>query len=119
MKDFENWIKKAEQDLDTAQYLKNGNKLEESLFFIQQTVEKSLKAVYIKEHKQLIKTHDLVFLAKEVKAPKEIIEKCKKLTLVYQYTRYPDIPEVEDFKGDVAEFFNLAQEVIKWVKENT
>ena len=112
------WIKKAEQDLDASNYLIKGKKYEESLFFLQQSVEKALKYVYIKKFKRLIKTHDLVLLAREIKAPENILEKCKRLTLAYQYTRYPDIPIVEDIKKETLNFLNFAKEVLKWVKEN-
>jgi len=112
------WIKKAEQDLDASDYLIKGEKYEESLFFSQQSVEKALKYVYIKKFKKLVKTHDLVLLAREIKAPENLLEKCKKLTLAYQYTRYPDIPRIEDIKKQAVEFLNFAKEVLKWAKEN-
>ena len=118
MEEYIIWVQKAEQDLDAANYLIKGKKYEESVFFLQQSVEKALKYIYIKKFKKLIKTHDLVLLAREIKTPENILEKCKKLTLAYQYTRYPDIPKIEDIKEDALEFLNFANEVLKWVKEN-
>src|SRR3989344_9350293 len=87
------WLKQAEKDLDTAKYNIDGERTDAGLFFLQQSAEKALKAVYIKKFKDLLKTHDLVLLSKKVNAPKNISDKCKKLTLVYQYTRYPDVIE--------------------------
>lgn len=92
------WIEQAEKDLDTAKYNLKGEKIEAGFFFLQQAAEKALKAVYIKKFKELLKTHDLFLIAKKLESPKQILEYCKKLTPAYQYTRYPDVPQVENLE---------------------
>ena len=69
------WIKKAREDLSTAKYNFDGEKYEAAAFFAQQSAEKSLKSVYLKLFKELIKTHDLVLLARKIDAPKEFLGK--------------------------------------------
>ncbi len=113
-----NWLKKAEQDLDTADYLLKGSKFEAAVFFLQQSAEKALKALYVKRFKKILKTHDLVLLSKELNAPENIVKECKELTLAYQYSRYPDIPSAEDLKEKASNFLKVAKEILKWTKEN-
>ena len=115
--EYEKWIKKAEKDLDTAKYLINGEREEEGLFFLQQSAEKSLKAVYIKKFGKLLKTHDLVLLARKVNAPENIHAICKRLTLSYQYTRYPDVIK-KNAEEEIKEFMKDTTEIIKWTKRN-
>src|SRR3989338_10412611 len=87
--DIKEWIKRAEEDIDTAKYLLKGNKLRAAGFFVQQSLEKSLKSLYIKKFGKLWKTHDLVELARIVDAPKDIIEKCAEADPAYIAMRYP------------------------------
>jgi len=118
MEDYELWIKKAEEDFDTALYNLKGDKIEAGAFFLQQSAEKALKAIYIKKFKKLLKTHDLVLLSKNVSAPKEIIKHCEKLTIVYSETRYPDTGLEEDIKEEIENLKNSATEILKWTKKN-
>jgi len=92
--------------------------LKEQYFFLQQSAEKALKVSYIKKFDKLIKTHDLVLLSKELNAPENIQKECKKLTLAYQYVRYPDIPTTENLKQESSNFLILTKEILKWVKES-
>lgn len=112
------WLKKAEEDFDTAEYNLKGNKIEAAIFFLQQSVEKALKSVYIKKFKNIIKVHDLVLLAKKIKAPLKIIEFCKELTPAYQYTRYPDVAPANNLETKAVKFVNSAKEILKWAKES-
>ena len=80
MKEFEIWMQKAEEELETAKYNFKGNQFSASLFFSQQAAEKALKALYIKINKELLKTHDLALLARKVDAPKDIGALCKSLS---------------------------------------
>ncbi len=120
MTEYEEWLKKAEEDFDTALYLIDGGKMKAGSFYLQQAAEKALKAVYIKKRKELMKTHDLVFLARSVGAPSSIQEGCKILTLIYQYSRYPDVNEGEEFleiEKKISQLVDKTKEVITWTKQ--
>jgi len=112
------WFKKAEEDFETAKYNLEGNKIGAAVFFLQQSAEKALKAVYIKRFKNLIKVHDLVLLARKLKAPIMIVELCKELSPAYQYTRYPDIIPVANLKEKSTKFVDSVKEILKWTKKN-
>jgi HEPN domain-containing protein len=117
-KEVKIWLEKSEKDLVTAKYNLQGDQIEAGLFFLQQSAEKALKALYIKKFKSLIKVHDLVLLARKLKAPKEIIELCKKLTPAYQYTRYPDVSPVENIQESASIFLEYCEKIVKWVKKS-
>ncbi len=112
------WFKKAEQDFDTAKYNLKGNKIEAAIFFLQQSAEKALKSVYIKKFKNLIKVHDLVLLARKIKAPLKIKEFCRELTPAYQYTRYPDIIPAKNLEEKAVKFVDSVKEILKWTGTN-
>lgn len=102
MEESKDWFRQAEKDLDTAKFNLDGGKIEAGVFFLQQSAEKALKAVYINKFKKLLKVHD-----------------CKKLGPAYQYTRYPDVLKVENLNELASEFFDYTKEILKWAKKNT
>ena len=85
--EIKKWIEKAKKDLDTAKYNFDGRKIDASMFYSQQTAEKSLKALHIKKYGEFPKIHDLFLLGKEVNLPEKLIEEVKELTLAYVYSR--------------------------------
>ena len=89
--EYVKWFEQAEEDYDTAKYNIDGGKFKAGAFFLQQSTEKALKAVYIKKFNNLLKIHDLVLLAKKIKAPEEVIILCSKLNPLYIDTRYPNL----------------------------
>lgn len=120
-KEIENWWKQAEYDLEAAEKNIKINKYYISAFLSQQAVEKSLKALYIQEKKELLKTHNVSRLAQELDLPEELIKKISLFETVYQETRYPDlastIPAEEFEEKDAVELFNIAEETLQWLKK--
>ncbi|HLC84910.1 MAG TPA: HEPN domain-containing protein [Candidatus Nanoarchaeia archaeon] len=111
------WLAQAKKDLGTAKYLHNGKRHEESAFFCQQSVEKSLKSLVLSRDHELIKTHDLVFLAKRVSLPSEFEQTCKELTLIYVHVRYPDaVVNIKDLNKKSKRYLISAEGVLKWVR---
>ena len=111
------WFKKSKQDFDTAKYNLKGKKTDAGLFFLQQSAEKALKAVYIEKFKSLIKVHDLVLLAKKVEAPEKIIGFCREITPAYQYTRYPDAEINLEIEQKANKFVDYVEEILEWAKK--
>ncbi len=116
-KEIENWLARAEKDLATSIYLLKGKKYEAAAFFCQQCVEKALKAVLIHQTKKIVKTHDLVFLARAIHLPQDLEEGCKELTMIYISTRYPNIPETTLEKERTRKFVKFSKEVLQWAKK--
>jgi HEPN domain-containing protein len=91
-----------------------------SAFFSQQAVEKILKAYYIQEKRSMKKTHSVSSLAKDLKLPKKFLPKIVELEEIHRVARYPGIsekiPSEEIEKSDAINFYNIAQEVLIWIK---
>lgn len=91
------------------------------LFLVSTSSRKALKTLLLHKNYDLIKTHDLVLLARKLEAPEYIIQYCKELTPVYVETRYPDLGE-EGFKKfskkETEEDLKRMREIIEWIKKN-
>lgn len=110
----------AEIDLDSAKYNFKGKILDVAALLCQQSVEKGLKALYLKDKGELWKTHDLVKLAILVKAPEDIIKTVNDLNPIYFEDRYPDFSDIIPAKKfsdkEVDEFIKKAEKAIRWIK---
>lgn len=71
--EIKKWFEQAEKDFNTAKYNISGGNLEAGAFFLQQSAEKALKVLYIKKFRKLLKTHDLILLARKLKWVRENI----------------------------------------------
>lgn len=120
-KEIELWWRQATSDIESARYNLEGKHLDVASFLAQQAAEKALKALRMRELREIIKTHDLVKLAKDVKAPINIVDNCANLNPVYIDTRYPDyadtIPAELYSEKAVENFIAAAEEVLAWTKK--
>src|SRR3989338_2615742 len=98
------WWDKAKDDLEKAIILFKNEKYDGAVFFCQQSAEKGLKALALKEKGKIKKIHDLVELGRDVKLPENLIAYCKELTLSYIYSRYPDVEEEKNIKKIAGNF---------------
>ena len=112
------WWNKAKDDLEKAEILFRNKKYDGSIFFCQQSVEKALKALYLKEKNKIKRIHDLNELGKDVDIPDNLLNYCKELTLSYIYSRYPDIKEEKDIDIISKDFLYYSKEILKWVEKN-
>ena len=107
-KEYIEWIKYAENDILTAETMKNISKppMEIVCYHCQQAAEKILKAFLVLNDEPVTKTHDLVFLnSKCVKYDEtftEINKECIRLTNYGVNTRYPNIMDIIESDMDVA-----------------
>lgn len=113
------WLDKAKDDLRVSESNFKIKELSVAAIFCQQSVEKALKAVYIKKHKQLApKTHDILFLATKVDLPDNLADEVDSLTDVYMESRYPDIKETIKLKEEnVSKFIKSAKKVLEWCEK--
>lgn len=115
------WLEQGKADLKTAKDLLKSENYYASVFFSHQTAEKALKSLYIHKKKRSIRGHNLVFFARELDAPENIINACAELTPDYITTRYPDaaigIPFENYTKESGERHLKMAEEVFLWVKK--
>lgn len=98
IEEVKKWIEKAESDLKHAKVSLESRDFDWAQLASQQAAEKALKAVCIHKGVGLIKMHELTILARKVRAPSEILEKCALLNPFYTFSRYPDIKGINSEK---------------------
>ena len=116
------WLKQAEYDIDTAEYMFTGGKFFYAVFMCHLSIEKAIKSLYQENLKETPpKTHNLVYLLKkiDIKPPEKAGKFIVRLNEASVATRYPeDIEELQKkyTKKDVQNILAEAREVIEWIK---
>ena len=117
MTEASKWWKHSLSDLKTAEFNLKGGMLNAAAFYAQQSAEKALKSLQIGRLGGFERTHDLVYLAKSIDAPAEILVLCELITPFYTVTRYPNA-EVPFDKRKVSSVVEASREVVEWAKQN-
>jgi HEPN domain-containing protein len=116
------WLKQAEYDIDTAEYMFTGGKFFYAVFMCHLSIEKAIKSVYQERLKETPpKTHNLVYLLKkiDINPPQTIGKFLVRLNEASVATRYPeDIEKLQKqyTKEDVENILAESREVIEWIK---
>ena len=111
----ERWLASADEDLGHAEFMLQGLRPGPAGFFAQQAAEKALKALLIERQERFPRLHDLVILARELKAPESMRSVLADLTVAYTQARYPEF----DAALTVAQAQVLVrgeEEVLGWVR---
>jgi HEPN domain-containing protein len=119
---IEYWLSSAENDLVSAEILLSNKRYDWALFIGHLVLEKSLKALFVKDHvKHPPKTHNLLILTEEssLEFSSEIIEFLDHANSFNLETRYPTY-KYEFYKivdKDIAEQnFNKIKDLYLWLK---
>jgi HEPN domain-containing protein len=91
--DIKYWLRLADSDLTSAEILHRAGEELNAIFHLQQAVEKTLKALYIRQRSTMPpRLHDLPRLAAacELQVTGEQIRLLKDLTESYSDSRYPE-----------------------------
>lgn len=116
------WLKQADYDIETAEYMFAGGKFFYAVFMCHLSVEKAIKGLYQQRLKETPpKTHNLVYLIKkiDIRPPETSGKFIVKLNEASVATRYPeDIDNLQrQYTKDVVK--NILVEsrgVLKWIK---
>lgn len=117
--DIKDWLKKANEDLESAKILMKESELYNSIgIHCQQAVEKILKAYLYAQKTTVKKTHDLLYLIKDCaqfdKNFSNFEDDCKILNTYYIPLRYP-IAEISLSKEQAKQAFTIAEEIVNYV----
>jgi len=117
------WFKQAQNDLAWGKDSCKSGHYAQTCFISQQVSEKALKALAYHRNFDLVKSHSLAKIAKELGINGEIEKIAKKLDLYYIATRYPDsLPDMgvpSDYfdKDQADEALGFAEIILNKVKE--
>lgn len=116
------WLKQADYDMGTADYMFNGERYFYAVFMCHLSIEKALKGLYQKRLNELPpKVHNLIYLLNkiEIKPPEHIGRFLVKLNEASIITRYPD--EIDKMQRDftnpaVKDILSKSREALEWIK---
>ena len=117
-KQIDYWKNGALSDIETAEILVEKDKLLHGLFFCHLTIEKAIKAHYVKATNNLApKTHDFTYLL--TKANLEIEESYQPLLgilMKYQLEgRYPENKIDSPSKERTKDYLNQTKKLLEWL----
>jgi len=122
-KQTEEWLKQADYDMETADYMHKGGRHIYAVFMCHLSVEKALKGLYYEKLRKIPpKSHNLVYLLNEIgiKPPENPGKFIVKLGEASIPTRYPEnLAKLQQTYSEtvVKNILLNGQEVILWIKE--
>ena len=117
------WLRQAEYDFQTAEYMFAGGRYAYTVFMIHLAVEKALKGVYQKKFNEIPpRTHSLIYFVNKtgVTLPESIGKLFVKLDQASVATRYPeDLVKLQSVYTStvVQEILSQTKEALEWVKK--
>jgi HEPN domain-containing protein len=121
-KSFEEWLKQADYDMDTARYMFKGGRFVYAVFMCHLAVEKALKGVYQLRMKEIPpKTHNLVGLLDRmgIKPPETLAKSIVRLNDTHVTTRYPDdLARILQFYPEpvTSDLMKSTAGILEWIK---
>jgi len=122
-KQTKEWLKQADYDMDTADYMYKGGRYIYAVFMCHLSVEKALKGLYFEKLRKIPpKSHNLVYLLNEIgiKPPQKPGIFIVKLGEASIPTRYPEnLAKLQKtYSENVVKSILLnGREVMQWIKE--
>jgi len=116
------WLKQADYDIDTAEFMFTGGKFFYAVFMCHLSVEKAIKGLYQRRLKETPpKTHNLVYLLKKIDIrPTEttgrFIVKLNEASVVTRYPEDIDMLQGQYTKDVVKDILVKSKEVLEWIK---
>lgn len=117
----EEWLKQADYDMDTADYMFRGGRYMYAVFMCHLSLEKALKGLYAEKlGKEPPKTHNLLYLLEKMKLrlPEDLFDFISTLNRVSVPTRYPDDLQriLKDYdKKKTKEVLDQSKQVLQWL----
>ena len=120
-KPTEEWLRQANYDMDTADYMFRGGRYMYTVFMCHLSLEKALKGRYAEKlGKEPPKTHNLLYLLEKMKLtlPEDLFDFISTLNRVSIPTRYPDDLQriLKDYdKKKTKEVLDQSKQVLQWL----
>jgi len=116
------WLKQADYDIGTAEFMFNGRKFFYTVFMCHLSVEKAMKGLYRSKLKETLpKTHNLVYLLKKVdikptEAMGRFIIRLNEASVITRYPEDIDKLQREYTQVVVKDILVKSKEVLQWIK---
>lgn len=117
------WLRIAEKDLQRAEHLLEIHDAEAAGFYLQQAIEKFLKAFLLSNGWKLERIHDLEALLNDAlmydSSLDEFRSACQKITAFYFVERYPFVTGTDLTEEDVRSSRDQVQQLIEKIRTGT
>lgn len=116
------WLRQADYDLNTAEFMFNGERYFYAVFMSHLSIEKALKGLYQKKLQEVPpKVHNLIYLLNKIaiNPPDDIRRFLIRLNEASVMTRYPDDLEKvqkEYTQPIVNDILSNSREALRWIK---
>ena len=117
-KAYVQWLEQGQRDFEVAQLLIQEGSLSHAAFFLEQAVEKTLKARLIWLGEGLRHTHQCGELALAADLPRNLVEKASTFSTYYVATRYPDTEMEEITDEDIDWLTTNAEKILVWIEKS-
>ena len=121
-KDPQEWLRQADYDMDTAEYMWSGGRYFYAVFMCHLSIEKALKGLFQKRLREIPpKVHNLIFLIEKIglELPQDLYDWVFTLNRVSIPTRYPeDLQKMQkDYDEEhTREVVEKSKETLQWLK---
>lgn len=118
----EPWWRQSQADLERAKRSFEPDGYYASVWFVQQAIEKGLKALFVERHGALpARTHDVELLGMVLAVPASVLVHLATINPTFIRTRYPDMgtlvaPVDSISEADASEQLEAAEEVMAWLE---
>ena len=113
------WTESADDDIETAEILIEKGKFVHGLFFCHLSIEKIIKALVVKETREIPpKSHDIFYLAEKANVTiPEDSQVISQILMKYQLEgRYPEYFPSKPQPDSAKKYFIETQKLMKWFK---
>jgi len=122
-KRVQEWLKQADYDMDTAEFMFNGGRFFYAVFMCHLSIEKAMKSLYQARLKETPpKIHNLIYLLNKIgiKPVEDIGKFIIKLNEANVVARYPE--DIDKLQKDytqavVKDMLAKSKEILQWIKE--
>lgn len=120
---IEYWVDNSDYDFRTARSMQRSGRYVYTVIMCQQSIEKLLKALYLKEHKiEAPKSHNLLYLLEEIdiEVPEDDRTFLAEISSFYISGRYPNYKKKVSAmlnRKKAKEYLKKSREFLKWLKE--
>jgi HEPN domain-containing protein len=121
---IQKWLRFADSDLDSAQLLHRARQYPQTLFLLQQAIEKTLKALILERSGAIpARIHSLPKLVGhlDLQIPREQLLMLQDLTRYYAGCRYPEglgESPLEVEAQEVDRLLSFTKEFVAWLKQS-
>jgi len=111
------WLRRANNDLATAEYNFEGDKYDATIFYAHKAAEKALMALIVKKSEKPEHIFDFTRIAKSLESHEEVLKLFAVIDLAYTISKHHH-KEKEISREECHEAIKASAEILMWIKKH-